>query len=150
MIEVYGFAFRKHKKLAGECAQMALDFVSQPNLDLTIKFVGAREIKKLNCTFRNIDKVTDVLSFPATNAKVGDIIADGEYLGDMALCLSQARKQAKQFGNSLDKEIQKLVVHSVLHLFGYDHIKDQDYAVMNKKEQEIEKYIDDWRKKDVV
>ena len=150
MIEVYGLVMPKYKKLAKSVAELALNFMKQPDLDLTIKFVGKKEIKRLNHDFRNVDRVTDVLSFPATDAKVGDILAPCEYLGDMALCLSKAKQQGKEYNNGTMAELQKLVVHSVLHLFGYDHIEDADYVVMNKKEKEIEEYIDNWRKGNVI
>ena len=141
MIELCGFARKKYKLVASSAAQHALDFLHQPNVSLSIKFVSKREIRRLNREFRQIDRVTDVLSFPSTDVVAGDTVADTEYIGDMALCLAKAKQQGKEYGGGTLAEIRKLVVHSVLHLFGYDHIKDEDYAVMNKKEQEIEKYI---------
>ena len=59
----------------------------------------------------------------------------------MALCLKQTKRQAKEYGVSLESEIKKLVIHSMLHLMGYDHIEDDDYEVMNKKEIELEGLI---------
>lgn len=141
MIEIYGWAQKKYKLEAQSAAQHALDFLHQPNVSLSIKFVSKREIRRLNREFRQIDRVTDVLSFPSTDVVAGGTVADTEYVGDMALCLAKAKQQGKEYGGGTLAEIRKLVVHSVLHLFGYDHIRDEDYAVMNKKEQEIEKYI---------
>ena len=60
---------------------------------------------------------------------------------DMAICFAQTKRQAKEFGNTVSAEIKKLVIHSMLHLMGYDHIKDDDYEVMNKKEIELDKKI---------
>ena len=147
MIEIFGFALKKYKDFAKQRAQMALDFLHQEDVDMTIKFVSKKEIQRLNREFRGVDKVTDVLSFPATDAKVGDKLAAHEYLGDMALCLAKAKQQGKEYKNGTMAELQKLVVHSVLHLFGYDHIKDEDYEVMHKEEEKIEKYINNLEKK---
>lgn len=141
MIEICGWALTKYKLAAKNAAQHALDFLNQPNVSLSIKFVSKREIRRLNREFRQIDRVTDVLSFPATDVVAGNTVADTEYVGDMALCLSKAKQQGKEYGSGTLAEIRKLVVHSVLHLFGYDHIKDEDFEVMNNKEQQIEKYI---------
>jgi len=63
------------------------------------------------------------------------------HFGDMALCLKQTKRQAKEFGVSVEAEIKKLVIHSMLHLMGYDHIKDEDYLVMKKEEERLEKIV---------
>jgi len=145
VINILGFARKKYKMVAQSSAIYALKFLGEENLELTIKFVNKKEIQRLNKEFRNIDKVTDVLSFPATDIKAGEKMTE-EYLGDMALCLSKAKEQGKEYKNGTVAELRKLVVHSVLHLLGYDHIKDEDYIVMHKKEEEIEKYISNLEK----
>ena len=108
----------------------------------------------MNSEFRNIDKVTDVLSFPSFEISAGEILdlKNQDYLafrqengfyhfGDMAICLKQTQRQAKEFGVTTQSEIKKLVIHSMLHLMGYDHIKDEDYAVMKKQEENLDKLI---------
>ena len=55
----------------------------------------------------------------------------------MAICLKRASEQAAEFGHSLEREVVKLVIHSTLHLMGFDHIKDEDYVVMNQEEEKI-------------
>ena len=139
IVNVLGLACPKVKKICKSAAIIALREMQTPCVELTIKFVSATEIKRLNSAHRGIDKVTDVLSFPATDIRAGEEVVggDGTYLGDMAICLKRAKCQAKEYGNTYFAEIQKLVVHSVLHLLGYDHIKDEDYAIMNKKEEQI-------------
>ena len=139
IINLLGFAPQKLKKICKQTSVDTLKLLKTPCVELTIKFVSKKEIRRLNREFRQIDKVTDVLSFPATNNKAGEAVdgGDGIYLGDMALCLTRAKQQAKQYNNTFVDEVKKLVVHSILHLLGYDHIEDSDYAVMNAKEQEI-------------
>lgn len=143
MIEILGLASAKTKNICKDVCDRTMKYLDIDNLDLTIKLVNRREIQRLNKEFRQIDRVTDVLSFPATNTRAGEPFDDsyGNYLGDMALCLSKAKQQAKDFNNTYYQEVQKLIVHSILHLMGYDHISDEDYVVMQQKEQEIEKFL---------
>ena len=113
---------------------------------LSISFVSEEEIKELNNRTRNIDKVTDVLSYPNFNLKPFETIDESDknnymgrhiFLGDMAICLTRAGEQALEFGHAIEKEVIKLVVHSTLHLMGFDHIEDKDYEVMNQEEEKI-------------
>lgn len=115
-------------------------------LQLCIAFITESEMKELNERTRGIDKVTDVLSFPNFSLKPYETIdvTDksnfiGKYilLGDMAICLKRAESQASEFGNSTREEVIKLVIHSALHLMGFDHIKDEDFEVMKKEEEQI-------------
>jgi len=76
---------------------------------------GDAELRRLNREFRGKDYATDVLSFPA---------ADGPSLGDIAISLGRARAQAREFGHSIEQEIQILMLHGVLHLLGLDHESD--------------------------
>lgn len=116
------------------------------NILLSISFVSEEEIKELNNRTRNIDKVTDVLSYPNFDLKPFEVIDVSDknnymgkhiFLGDMAICLKRASEQAEEYGVTLEQEVIKLVVHSTLHLMGFDHIKDEDYEVMNQEEQKI-------------
>ncbi|MBQ7466899.1 MAG: rRNA maturation RNase YbeY [Clostridia bacterium] len=115
-------------------------------LEVCVNFMTCAEIKELNKNTRNIDRVTDVLSFPAFTLRVGELIdvldennayAGVVHLGDMALCLDRAKEQSEEYGTSLIEEVSKLAVHSTLHLMGYDHIEDRDFMVMQPKEDEI-------------
>ncbi|MEN6563345.1 MAG: rRNA maturation RNase YbeY, partial [Christensenella sp.] len=86
--------------------------------------------------YRKIDRVTDVLTFPAWE---GDAILcppDG-YLGDVAICYGRAVAQAKEYGHSLERELAFLAVHGALHLLGYDHMTQKDERVMLQKQTEI-------------
>ena len=104
--------------------------------DVCVLITDAEEIQSLNRTYRKIDRVTDVLTFPAWE---GDAIAcppDG-YLGDIAICLERAEEQAEEYGHSLERELAFLAVHGSLHLLGYDHMKPQDEQTMFAKQTEI-------------
>ena len=155
LIDVRGRCRKKYKLLAKEVAEKVISLMCFPStLQVDIEFVSKKEIKRLNSGFRGIDKVTDVLSFPSFQITAGQVLdVDGEdvisfksedntiHFGDMALCLSQTKKQAKEFGVSVEDEIKKLVIHSMLHLMGYDHIKDDDYEIMKKEEEKLENLI---------
>ena len=94
------------------------------------------EIQRLNASYRGIDRVTDVLTFPAWE---GDAILcppDG-YLGDIAICYERALEQAEEFGHSLERELAFLSVHGSLHLLGFDHMKPEDEKRMLQKQDEI-------------
>lgn len=101
------------------------------NIAVGIKFVDGKEIQQLNKEFRNVDKVTDVLSFPMFEIKAGqkiekvlsklDVLESEIYLGDIVICKDKVFSQAKEFGISKKKELYYLAVHSFLHLLGYDH-----------------------------
>ena len=155
VIEVAGRACKKYKLVAEIVAKQVILLMKQPDeLEVAISFVSEKEIRRLNREIREIDKVTDVLSFPATEIKAGEILdltkdemlylmTDNHkfHLGDMAICLKQTKRQAKEYGTTPLHEVKKLVIHSMLHLMGYDHIKDDDYEIMNKKEIELDKKI---------
>lgn len=154
-IEVTGRTSSKLKDLAEKVALDCIKCMSQPDrLEVAIKFVSEKEIQRINCEYRGIDKVTDVLSFPAVDLKVGQILdlddEENDYIknenglihfGDMAICLAQLKRQAKEYEVSVEEELKKLVIHSMLHFMGYDHIKDSDYEIMNKKEMVLDSLI---------
>lgn len=138
------------KRVMEEC----LKYLNQTEpTEINIAFVTPEEIREVNKNQRGKDVPTDVLSFPSINLKVGEIIDltnmdhkfninpenDAFSLGDMLLCIDVAKAQAKEFKHSLETELVRLSLHSILHCLGYDHIKDEDYAVMNKVEMEVGK-----------
>jgi probable rRNA maturation factor len=85
--------------------------------EVTLAFVGERAIRTLNRKWMKKDKPTDVLSFP-----LGDKAPDGKYyLGDIAIAVPVAARQARAKGHSLDRELRLLAIHGFLHLLGYDH-----------------------------
>jgi probable rRNA maturation factor len=84
--------------------------------EVTVVFTGDRDIQRLNRTFRGKDRPTDVLSFD-----IGDGLAPGEPFGDVVISIETARRQARDYDATLVTEVQRLLVHGVLHLCGYDH-----------------------------
>ena len=97
---------------------------------------NSENIKKLNKKFRTINKPTDVLSFPLFSlAKLKSIKEKKIYIGDIAVCYEIIKKRSKN--KNFLSEFNKVWVHGLLHLVGYDHIKDKDYFAMHKKEKKI-------------
>ncbi len=104
--------------------------------EVSVLFVNDQRIKELNKEYRNKDTVTDVLSFPQYDSIIENGVNDPFiYLGDVVISLEQAQRQADEFGHSLEREIVYLTVHSMLHLFGYDHMTEEDKSVMRAKEK---------------
>ena len=91
--------------------------------EISVTIVDNAEIHELNLKHRNIDRPTDVLSFPLGDDGVYDINNDtgAQMLGDIVISIEKAIEQAELYGHSLDREIAFLTVHSMLHLLGYDH-----------------------------
>ena len=115
-------------------------------------FVDNEEIREINNDTRGIDRATDVLSFPMLDyedkkvfkemykdKEFNETFMDGEelVLGDIVLSLERALEQSEEYNHSFTREACYLVVHSVLHLLGYDHMEDEDKKVMRKREEEI-------------
>lgn len=108
--------------------------------EISVRFVDNEQIKQLNAQYRNIDRETDVLSFPLGENGEYDINpATGAYmLGDIVISVQKAMEQASEFGHSLEREIAFLTVHSMLHLLGYDHVNGGLEAVhMREKEETV-------------
>lgn len=120
--------------------------------EISIIFVDSKEIKEINNDMRGIDNATDVLSFPMLEFEKDkyfkDIYVNYEFmpyelnegrlvLGDMALSLERAKEQSIEYGHSFIREVMYLVVHSILHLLGYDHMEDDDKKIMRKREEDI-------------
>ena len=113
----------------------------EPECELSVTFTDNEGIQAVNKQYRNIDKETDVLSFPLTDFEGGDEPPADEpavSLGDIVISLEKARAQAEEFGHSLEREVAFLTVHSTLHLLGYDHeLSEDDDADMRRRQREI-------------
>lgn len=109
--------------------------VEKVNASVNITVVSEDEIQRINREFRDTDRVTDVLSFPAWDGSEYDL-TDG-FLGDIAICLKRAEDQAAEYGHSLKRELAFLTVHGMLHIIGYDHIDPQDEKIMFARQDEI-------------
>ena len=105
----------------------------------SIIFVDKDKIQTINKTYRNIDKVTDVISFAYNDNEEG-IEFQGDEIGDMFICLDKAVEQANDYGHSIEREVGFLAVHGYLHLKGYDHMTKEDETIMfNLQEKILEK-----------
>ncbi len=113
------------RMLIRRCCQAVLQTEGFPKeAEVSVSFISNEEIKNLNRDFRNVDSVTDVLSFPLGEDGVYDRNPEsGAFLlGDIVISMQKAEQQAELYGHSLQREVAYLTVHSMLHLLGYDHV----------------------------
>ena len=111
-------------------------------IEISVLFTDAEGIKQINNDYRNVDSVTDVLSFPQFEYETPGVLEiDFEQgsipLGDIVLNLEKIYSQAEEFGHSREHEAGYLTIHSMLHLLGYDHMIDEDKKIMRDKEKII-------------
>lgn len=105
--------------------------------EISVTFVDLEEIHQLNRDYRQVDRPTDVLSFPQFD-DLNDLPEEGEIaLGDVVICREKAEEQAEEFGHSFEREIIYLFVHSVLHLLGYDHMDEDEKKIMRRQEEAV-------------
>lgn len=104
--------------------------------DITILVVDDETIHEMNREYRNVDRPTDVLSFPDAEGETLLSIPDA-FLGDIAISLPRAKAQAAEYGHSLLRELTFLAVHGSLHLMGYDHMTDADREEMFARQDRI-------------
>ncbi len=118
-------------------------------LEVAVTFVDDDEIQEINKQERNIDEVTDVLSFPTLNEVFNKEINKKTFpddvnpengkvdIGDVVINLNRAQEQANSFGHSFTREVAYLMVHGLLHLMGYDHIDKLDAKLMRAQEERV-------------
>lgn len=141
MTDIY---FNSEQKIVTDTAELeslvqmsvegALSYMNFTNdSEVSVTFTDNDNIRKLNAEYRNIDRSTDVLSFPMYDFSDGDFPPENKkvMLGDIVISVERAIEQAEEYGHSLRREISFLTVHSVLHLLGYDH------EISEKDEQEM-------------
>jgi probable rRNA maturation factor len=113
-----------------------LSKLGEPDLDVSVHCVGNTKMRTLNRIFRGSDRPTDVLSFPTEDKIHGEISEDA---GDIFLCTAYIRSQAKRFDVTFQEEIDRMLVHGVLHLRGYDHVtKKQANKMFTLQESVLE------------
>ena len=122
------------------CHAVAVSEKFDDDFEVSVSFVSDEEIHQLNKEYRNIDRPTDVLSFPL--GENGEYDVNNEtgacLLGDVVISIETALKQAEIYGHSLEREIGFLTVHSMLHLLGYDHEQGKlQERIMREKEEAI-------------
>lgn len=134
----------------------AMDYENCPyEAEISVTLTDNESIKTINSEFRNIDNPTDVLSFPMIeydmpgdfsmleyddsvfNPETGELV-----LGDIVISVEKAKAQAKEYGHSSKRELAFLIAHSMLHLFGYDHMEEEEMKIMEFKQEDILKGLD--------
>lgn len=127
--------------------------LSCSDIEINVSFVTRLQIKKLNRETRNVNRVTDVLSYPTLLTNEAEIIdkkiskkaypydinpeTGNIVLGDIVICLPRCLEQSRKYGTTKTREICYLTVHGFLHLLGYDHMIDSDKKIMREKEELI-------------
>lgn len=122
------------------CSAVLVEENFKGNAEVGVTFVNDSQIRELNAQHRNIDRSTDVLSFPLGENGVYDLNneTNAYLLGDIVISIETATKQAEIYGHSLEREIGFLTVHSMLHLLGYDHVNDTlGERIMREKEEAV-------------
>ncbi len=140
------------EELAGRVVEAALDYEGCPyEVELSLLLTDNKTIRQFNREHRGIDRPTDVLSFPMLeyqepsdfsaaesgvcgcfNPETGELV-----LGDIVLSLEKVKEQARKYGHSEKREFAFLIVHSMLHLFGYDHESPEEAALMEQKQAAV-------------
>lgn len=132
-------------------AQAILDELGYSDFDLGIWFTSNKTIRAYNKKYRNKDKATDVLSFAFhEQLKAGERIKprndDDKNLGDLILAPQYIVDDLPRWNDTFEHHMQRLLVHGICHLLGYDHITDEDYKVMKRKEMSLLKKIEGAKK----
>ena len=146
--DVKNLGHNNASRLIKQAAKRALDAEGvDVNCIISVMLTDDEGIRQVNREFRNIDRATDVLSFPLNELEPGafdpddcerDLDSGAVLLGDMMISLPRCEEQGAEFGHGFDREIQYLTVHSVLHLLGYDHVDEGPMkAQMRAREKAI-------------
>ena len=112
-------------------------------LCVTVTLTTPKTIQEINKQYRNIDRATDVLSFPMFEKDELDKkiqtndFENEDILGDIVVSVDKVKEQAIEYGHSFERELSYMIVHGFYHLMGYDHIEEDDKKIMRKKEETI-------------
>ena len=129
------------KKVISKCFKE--ENLEKSKLSITITLTTPEQIKQINKTYRNIDKATDVLSFPMFEKdELEKKIAQNNFihediLGDIIISIEKVEEQAKEYEHSFERELSYMLVHGFYHLMGYDHIQEEDKTIMRQKEEKV-------------
>lgn len=125
-------------KVLEEC--FLVENMQDSKIYIDITLTNPENIKKLNNEYRNIDKETDVLSFPMFEKSEIEDVKNTEYresLGDIVISIDRVKEQAIEYEHSFEREFAYMLVHGFYHLMGEDHIEEVDKKVMRKKEENV-------------
>ncbi len=129
------------KKVITKCFE--IEGLINSKLYISIILTNPENIQKINKQYRNIDRETDVLSFPMFNKDELDLkIKNNEFkhediLGDIVISIDKVKRQALEYEHSFERELSYMIVHGFYHLMGYDHIKEEDKIIMRPKEERV-------------
>ncbi len=134
IVDLYGY--NKDYKYLNQVIEIALKEENALDSIFSILFVSEEKIQEINRVYRNIDQVTDVISFAFDDNS--DIINEKFHLlGDIYICIPRMIQQAEQYGHSEKRELSFLTVHGILHLLGYDHMVLEEEKIMFDKQELI-------------
>ena len=127
------------ERLIEDCTRAALEEEEiTDDAEVSVTLVDNARIREMNAEFRDIDKETDVLSFPTGDESFEvDPDTDAILLGDIVISLEKAEAQAEEYGHSFRRETAFLITHSLFHLLGYDHMTKEDEAEMFAKQEKV-------------
>ena len=128
-----------NQRIIREIVRKVLQYLKvEDKTEVSILFTDDKFIRSLNNKYRGIDKPTDVLSFSLQEGAVkSPEVESDKLLGDIIISVETAQRQADNLNHSVEKELNILLIHGLLHLTGYDHEEDKDYKIMQEKESEI-------------
>ena len=115
--------------------------IEKSKLYISIILTNPEHIHEINKQYRNVDRATDVLSFPMFEKdELDEKIKNNDFehedvLGDIVISIEKVEEQSKEYGHSFEREFAYMLVHGFYHLMGYDHIEDDDKVVMRRKEE---------------
>ena len=129
------------KKVVEQCFKE--EKLENSKLYISITLTTPEHIREINKEYRNIDKETDVLSFPMFEKnEIEEMIKRNNFehedvLGDIVISIDKVERQAIEYGHSFERELAYMIVHGFYHLMGYDHIREEDKVIMRPKEEKV-------------
>ena len=129
------------KKVVKQCFKE--EKLENSKLYISITLTTPEHIHEINKQYRNVDKETDVLSFPMfEKEEIDEKIKNQDFehedvLGDIVISIEKVKEQAEEYGHSFERELSYMVVHGFYHLMGYDHIEENDKKIMREKEEMV-------------
>ena len=129
------------KKVVEQCFKE--ENMENSKMYLSIILTTSDHIHEINNEYRDVDRATDVLSFPIfEKEEIDEKITNQDFehedvLGDIIISIEQVRRQAEEYGHSFEREFAYMIVHGFYHLMGYDHIKEEDKVIMRAKEEKV-------------
>lgn len=125
------------EKVINKCFE--IESIKDSKLYISIILTNPKNIQEINREHRNIDKPTDVLSFPMFEKQELENIKleNPEVLGDVIISIEKVKEQAEEYGHGFERELAYMVVHGFYHLMGYDHMIEEDKVIMREKEENV-------------